>query len=50
MIDEKKLTEADHVMALEILDRLQFFGQRAGRELWNDKPRNVQDEDIFRSV
>ena len=33
--------------AIEILDRLSFFGgQRAGRELWNDKPREVQDEDI----
>lgn len=32
---------------LEILDKLQFFGgQRAGRELWNDKSREVQDEDI----
>ena len=32
---------------LEILDKLQFFGgQRAGRELWNDKQRKVQDEDI----
>ena len=33
--------------AIEILDKLAFFGgQRAGRELWNDKPREVQDEDI----
>lgn len=33
--------------AMEILDKLSFFGgQRAGRELWNDKPREVQDEDI----
>ena len=33
--------------AIEILDKLSFFGgQRAGRELWNDKPRDVQDEDI----
>lgn len=33
--------------ALEILDKLSFFGgQRAGRELWNDKTREVQDEDI----
>lgn len=33
--------------ALEILDKLSFFGgQRAGRELWNDKPREVQDKDI----
>ena len=32
---------------LEILDKLQFFqGQRAGRELWMNKPRDVQDEDI----
>lgn len=31
----------------DILDKIQFFqGQRAGRELWNDKPTNVQDEDI----
>ena len=33
--------------AMEILDKLSFFGgQRAGRELWNDKPKEVQDEDI----
>ena len=33
--------------AIEILDKLSFFGgQRAGRELWNDKPREVQDKDI----
>ena len=33
--------------AMEILDKISFFGgQRAGRELWNDKPRKVQDEDI----
>ena len=33
--------------AMEILDKLSFFGgQRSGRELWNDKPREVQDEDI----
>ena len=33
--------------ALEVLDKLSFFGgQRAGREMWNDKPREVQDEDI----
>lgn len=35
---------------LEILDKLEFFqGQRAGRELWNDKPKEVQDEDIKNS-
>ena len=33
--------------AIEILNKLSFFGgQRAGRELWNDKTREVQDEDI----
>lgn len=33
--------------ALDILDRMDFFqGQRAGRELWNDKPYEVQEEDI----
>ena len=33
--------------AIEILDKLSFFGgQRAGRELWNDKPREVQEDDI----
>lgn len=32
---------------MEILDMLQFFGgQRAGRELWADKPKEVQDADI----
>lgn len=33
--------------AIEILDKLAFFGgQRAGRELWSEKPKNIQDEDI----
>lgn len=33
--------------AIEILDKLSSFGgERAGRELWDDKPREVQDEDI----
>ena len=32
---------------LEILDKFQFFqGQRVGRELWNDKPAKIQNEDI----
>lgn len=31
----------------DILDKIEFFqGQRAGRELWNDKPKEVQDKDI----
>jgi hypothetical protein len=32
---------------MEILDKMNFFqGQRAGRELWNDKPIEVQEEDL----
>lgn len=32
---------------MEILDKLEFFGgQRAGRELWADKPKEIQDKDI----
>lgn len=31
----------------EILDKWEFFyGQRAGRELWADKPKEIQDKDI----
>ena len=33
--------------ALDILEKFKFFqGQRAGRELWFDKPKEVQDQDI----
>ena len=32
---------------LDILDKWEFFfGQRAGRELWADKPVEVQNQDI----
>ena len=32
---------------LDILEKFKFFqGQRAGRELWNDKPKDVQDQDL----
>ena len=31
----------------DILDKWKFFyGQRAGRELWGNKPKEVQDQDI----
>ena len=31
----------------DILDKIEFFqGQRAGRELWNNKPKEIQDKDI----
>lgn len=33
--------------ALDILAKFDFFqGQRAGRELWFDKPTDIQNEDI----
>ena len=32
---------------LEALDKMQFFmGQRAGRELWMNKPHDVQEKDL----
>ena len=32
---------------MDILEKMQFFqGQRAGRELWNDKPVEVQEQDL----
>ena len=41
------MTDNDIIKALDILNRMDFFqGQRAGRELWNDKPREIQDIDI----
>ena len=33
--------------AIYILEMFDFFqGQRAGRELWNNKPFDVQEQDI----
>lgn len=33
---------------LDILNKFSFIlGQRAGRELWLDKPEKVQDEDLL---
>ena len=41
------MTDNDIIKALEILDKFDFFyGQRAGRELWVEKPVEVQNEDI----
>lgn len=32
---------------MDILDKWEMFlGQRAGRELWADKPTDVQDKDL----
>ena len=47
---EKKnsvITRENILKCLDILNKWGFFqGQRAGRELWSDKPREVQDKDI----
>jgi len=37
-IDRKKVIDG--------LEMLRFFNQRAGRELWTDKPHDVQEQDI----
>lgn len=39
--------ELNKEQAIDILEKFDFFqGQRAGRELWNDKPFDVQEQDI----
>ena len=38
MLDKEKIIDG--------LEMLRFFNQRAGRELWTDKPYNVQEQDI----
>lgn len=39
--------ELDREKAIDILDKFDFFqGQRAGRELWYEKPFDVQEKDI----
>lgn len=41
------MTDNEIIKAWDILAKLDFFGgQRAGRELWNEKPVDVQNEDI----
>lgn len=45
-MSDKKFTEEEIIKANNILDKLDFFSQRAGRELWNEKPVEIQDADI----
>lgn len=41
------MTDNDITKAEDILNKLEFFyGQRAGRELWFEKPKEIQDQDI----
>ena len=45
--DIRKTTDTiSRAEAIDGLERLLFFNQRAGRELWHDKPKEVQDADI----
>ena len=36
----------DREKVIDGLEMLRFFNQRAGRELWADKPHDVQETDI----
>ena len=39
------MTDNEIIKAWDILAKLDFFGgQRAGRELWNEKPVDVQKD------
>ena len=41
------MTDEQIIKAWDILAKIDFFGgQRAGRELWSDKPVDVQNEDL----
>lgn len=43
----EKPSSYDFANAYDILDKFSFFyGQRAGRELWSSKPREIQNQDI----
>lgn len=37
---------ADREKVIDGLEMLRFFNQRAGRELWTDKPHGIQETDI----
>lgn len=44
MVRKEKMISKDE--AIDILEKMSFFNQRAARELWNDKSKEIQDEDI----
>ena len=42
------MTDNEIIKVKDILEKWEFFlGQRAGRELWFDKPAEIQDKDIY---
>ena len=41
------MSDNEIIKAFDILDQFEFFGgQRAGRELWHNKPTDIQNKDI----
>lgn len=41
------MTDNEIVKAFDVLEKMEFFGgQRAGRELWFNKPIDIQNKDI----
>lgn len=41
------MKDTEIIKAFDILDKFEFFGgQRAGRELWFNKPTDIQNKDI----
>jgi hypothetical protein len=45
------MTDNEFAKAIDLCEKLDFFGgQRAGRELWFEKPVDVQDRDIKQFV
>lgn len=40
------MTKKEIVWLIDKLHMLRFFNDRGGRELWNDKPKEIQDQDI----
>lgn len=41
------VTDNEFIVAVDICDKFDFFqGQRAGRELWSEKPVEIQNKDI----
>lgn len=46
-LKQERMNKIDIYKALDILDKFDFFqGQRAGRELWAEKPFETQEEDL----
>lgn len=49
--EQKRIVTPAKLEVLEILDKMEFFqGQRAGRELWMDKPEDVQERDLLNFI